>query len=157
MSMELNEPPRTGYRVFEFVTSLSWSHDLHGVLRAEGKPTLDISSPPEFQGGTGVWTPEDLFVSSINACLMTTFLASAARKRVKVVSYTGSARGSLEHEEGVYRFTRILLTPRVIVEAGTNVKEVEHLIRDAHLRCFIARSVTTEVEVVPEISWAPAD
>ncbi len=149
--MDLTQNTPTRHQAFDFTTTTFWTAGLKGVLRSEGKPSLDVSSPPEFKGMPGVWSPEELFVASINACLMETFLASVARTQIVLKAYESGARGSLEYLEGVYRFSKILLTPRIVVGPGASTNEVSRLIHEAHLKCFITRSVTTDVEVVPEI------
>jgi hypothetical protein len=60
-------------------TAVRWTGEKRGVSTANGKPPIDVATPPEFQGHEGIWSPEDLFVSSVNACVMMTFLAFAER------------------------------------------------------------------------------
>src|SRR5581483_8695907 len=45
-----------------------------GQVHANGLPAVTFSTPPEFKGEAGFWTPEHLFVASAEACLMATFL-----------------------------------------------------------------------------------
>jgi organic hydroperoxide reductase OsmC/OhrA len=147
---ETQEPTRR-YKSFSYSVETAWSHDRQGALTSDGKPVLEVASPPEFRGVPGVWTPEDLFVAAIDACQMTTFLALAFRARLALNSYRSHARGVLEHSEGGYRFTSVALTPTIGVGEGTDVGEVQRLVEEAHKSCLIARSLTTRVEVQANI------
>jgi organic hydroperoxide reductase OsmC/OhrA len=52
-------------------TEVEWSERRRGNLRSDGLPEVQIAAPPEFQGDAGTWTPEHLFVGSVNVCFMT--------------------------------------------------------------------------------------
>jgi organic hydroperoxide reductase OsmC/OhrA len=151
--MESGAPQRR-YKKFEYSTQTKWTGDRKGITSSSGKPDLIASSPPEFKGIPGVWTPEDLYVASIELCHMTTFMSFATRKGIQLKSYESSARGILEQDEGGYRFTTVTITQRIVVESGTDPSLVEEVLRDAHTNCLVARSITTKVELVPEISFA---
>ncbi len=66
---------------FVYETRLKWKGSREGLLTSEGKPSIEISTPPEFKGQPGVWTPETLLVASVHTCVMTTFLYYAEKKR----------------------------------------------------------------------------
>ena len=106
------------YKSFRYRNDLMWKSGRRGVMSSLGKPELEVGSPPEFRGEPGVWTPEDMYVGALNACLMLTFLAFADRKGLGLVAYETSAEGSLEHVEGRYRITEVAVRPRVVVSAA---------------------------------------
>jgi organic hydroperoxide reductase OsmC/OhrA len=110
--------PKKAYRSFRYKNKLVWKSGRWGLMSSPGKPEIQVGSPPEFRGEPGVWTPEDMFVGSLNACLMLTFLAFADRKGLGLVAYETSAEGSLEHVEGRYRITEVAVRPRVVVSAA---------------------------------------
>lgn len=141
--------PSVKPKSFTYHTSLEWKGGKRGILNAEGKPPIDISSPPEFKGEPGRWTPEDLFVASVEMCLMLTFLSLAQRKQLDVKTYTSRAEGLLEFADGGFRFTRITLKPVLSMETGTDPNLVEKTIHDAHQACLISRSMNCEVLVEP--------
>jgi organic hydroperoxide reductase OsmC/OhrA len=136
---------------FTYQTALEWKGNRRGMLSSEGKPSLAVSSPPEFKGEPGFWTPEDLFVAAVEVCHMATFLSFAQRKGVAIESYRSSARGTLEFIDGDYRFTRIVLTPEIAITNRTEEVDVHVLLRDAHKHCLVSNSVNTVVEVNPTI------
>lgn len=140
---------------FTYKTCSTWTEGRSGTLGSEGKPTLKISSPPEFKGERGVWTPEDLFVGSVEMCHMTTFLSFAAQKKIAIVSYRSHANGVLEYIDGDYRFTRIVIFPTITVGHEVVETEVHALLREAEKHCLVANSIASIVEVNPTIIVQP--
>ena len=64
---------------YTYRTSVRWSQQKKGNISSPGKPEIEVATPPEFKGHEGIWSPEDLFVASVNVCVMSTFLAFAER------------------------------------------------------------------------------
>lgn len=148
---ETVEQPKARHKTFTYNTSLAWAGNRAGILSSEGKPPFRVSSPPEFKGEAGVWSPEDLFVASVEICHMSTFLAFAIRKQLPLVSYQSNALGTLEFIDGDYRFSRIVISPAITVGAGASEGDVHALMREAHRHCLVANSITAVVEVNPTI------
>ena len=146
------EPVRK-FKTFTYYTSLEWQHDRQGKLASDIKPVLDVSSPPEFKGIPGLWTPEDLFVASVEICTMSTFLSFGGRKNIPLVSYKSSAEGTLENVDGKYRFTKIVITPAIVVKSEWTREQVEEVVHAAHDNCLIANSMTAIVEIIPTIEF----
>lgn len=146
--------PAVRHKTFIYSTHVTWQQERTGLLRSRSKPALPFSSPVEFQGEEGLWTPEDFFVASVNGCLMTTFLAMAERSGLSVHSYASEAEGFLEFEDGSFRFTRITVRPRMTVSRPEDVEESMETLEKAHQRCLIANSIRSHVAVEPEISLA---
>ena len=55
-----------------------------------------------------------------------------------------------------YRFSEVLLRPRVVIEAGGELALAEELLHRSHELCFIARSVSFPVRHEPEVSVGAA-
>lgn len=142
-------------KAFTYKTSTTWTEGRSGTIGSEGKPTLKISSPPEFKGERGVWTPEDLFVGSVEVCHMTTFLSFAAQKKMTIVSYRSHANGVLEYIDEDYRFTRIVIFPTITVGKDVVETDVHALLREAEKHCLVANSIASIVEVNPTIIVHP--
>ena len=102
--------PQVKHKTFTYATDLEWLQARQGKLCSGSKPVLDVSSPPEFKGIPGVWTPEDLFVASAEICAMSTFLSFGGRKNIPLISYRSSAEGVLEFVDGRYRFTKVRIS-----------------------------------------------
>jgi peroxiredoxin-like protein len=149
--MEKADKGKIRHKAFTYRTSTSWTGGKSGVLNADGKPALKISNPPEFSGESGVWTPEDMFVASVEVCHMATFLSFAARKDIPIISYKSHANGVLEFVEGDYKFSRIVIFPTVVVSGLVAEKEVHALLKEAQKHCLVANSIASIVEVSPTI------
>ena len=143
--------PKTIYKAFWYESEVRWESGRRGRICSAGKPEVQISSPPAFRGEAGIWTPEDLFVASVNACTMTTFLAYAQHNNLPLVVYESDAEGLLEQVEGKFRFTKIVLHPHVEVKSEEAIPLARHILDDAHKDCLITNSTTAEVEMFPQI------
>lgn len=141
--------PMIKHKTFSYSNQLKWVWKRSGMLNAAEKPEIRVSSPPEFRGESGVWTPEDLFVASVNICQMTTFLAFAEKKKLPVLAYSCEAEGTLEFVNGNFRFTRITLRPTVHFTDEATSEEVQTVMEDAHRRCLISNSILAEVVLEP--------
>jgi organic hydroperoxide reductase OsmC/OhrA len=144
-------PTKTKFKTFTYSTGLTWLEGKMGTLASDARPGIQISSPPEFKGPAGFWTPEDLFVGSVEMCQMLTFLSLAQKHNLPLVSYKSSATGTLEFIDGQYRFTRVVITPTVVVDEPAGETDVHLLLREAHKHCLIANSVTAVIEVNPSV------
>ena len=149
--METAEQGRTRHRTFTYKTATEWIEGKSGVLSSEGKPTLKISSPPEFRGEAGLWTPEDMFVASVEICHMSTFLSFAAKKNLPILSYKSHANGILEFVDGDYRFTRIVIFPTIVVAGPVPEADVHSMLRETEKHCLVANSIASIVEVNPTL------
>jgi organic hydroperoxide reductase OsmC/OhrA len=115
---------------------------------------LDMSADPAFRGDPSRLNPEQLLVMAASSCQLLSFLAIAARKRVRVTAYEDDASGVMPmrpEDGGPVRITQIVLRPRITVAPGTDQTLVEQLVRQGHDECYIANSLTTEVRVEPTI------
>src|SRR5580765_415230 len=84
-----------------YETEVEWTDQRRGDLESPGLASLEVASPPEFQGHEGVWTPEHYFVAAVNSCFMTTFLAIAEMSKLEFLSFDCKAVGKLEKVEGI--------------------------------------------------------
>lgn len=145
--------PQFRPKSYTYRTSLAWTGTRAGQLECEGKPGFRVASPPEFKGEAGVWSPEDLFVASVNICTMTTFLAFAERAKIVLHGYHSDAEGTLELVDGGFRFTRIVVRPRVKVLAG-HEEQARQVMEDSHKKCLVSNSMRCEVVVEADVAAA---
>ncbi|MCF7803434.1 MAG: OsmC family protein [Candidatus Marinimicrobia bacterium] len=143
--------PKRKFKTFKYETSVDWTGNRAGNLTAEGKPDVEVSSPPEFKGEAGKWSPEDLFVAAVESCTMTTFLALAFHKDLPLESYESSAVGTMENDGGGYEFTKIVVKPVVRVETEEAIDLAERLMEKAHDRCLISNSIKGKTRVEADI------
>jgi organic hydroperoxide reductase OsmC/OhrA len=143
------ESARTEHKSFRYRTGVSRVAGRSAILSSRGKPPLLISSPPEFGGGRGLWSPEELFVASIEVCLMLTFVGIAEKRGLRFASYESTAEGLLELELQSYRFTRVSVAPVITLDDEPSFAAAREIIERAHRTCLVANSVRCEVIVDP--------
>ncbi len=140
-----------------YETTVTWTGGHDGHVRMGNGPEMDFSAPPQSQGRAGVLTPEDAFVGAVNTCVMLMFIWAAERFRLDLVSYECRAEGTkLIELDRTEIFTQVVLKPRIVVRAGTELPEaVEKRVRRgleaAQKFSLVANSVKSEVMIEPEI------
>ncbi|PKL26228.1 MAG: osmotically inducible protein OsmC [Spirochaetae bacterium HGW-Spirochaetae-2] len=142
--------------IHTYTTNVQWSAMRKGKLGTKGMPTIEVATPPEFPGGhPGIWSPEHLFVGSAEICLMTTFLSIAEKSKLVFLNYTSEATGTLEKTDAGMQFTRIVITPTVVVASDDDVERTVKILDKAERYCLISNSMKTEVSIEPKVVVRP--
>ena len=140
---------------YSYSTEVEWTGERHGDLRAPVLPQLQIDAPPEFKGHDGVWTPEHLFVASVNSCFMTTFLAIAENSKHEIVSFKAGATGKLEKlSDRGFVMTEITLRPTLVISNARDFERANRILEKAEKHCLISNSIRSETKLKPEITVA---
>jgi organic hydroperoxide reductase OsmC/OhrA len=130
-----------------YEVKIDWTHDRIGDLIIEDKPTVQIATPPEFEGGIpGIISPEDLFVASAATCMMTTFVTFSKKMRFEFESFSCKGIGTLERVEKGFEFTRILLKSSVTVESEDLISKAERALELAGKYCLVSNSMKCQVD-----------
>jgi len=119
----------------------------HTIGFKNSQETVILSASPAYRGDGSKADPEDLLVAALSSCHMLSFLAIAAKKKLTVHSYQDDAVGFLENDNGKLWITRVILRPKVAIDA--DAETLAHIHHLAHEACFIANSVKTQVSVEP--------
>lgn len=138
-------------KTFTYRTKVKWNEERKGVLSCDGKPDIDVATPPEFKGHEGIWTPEDLYVAALSSCFMTTFLGTAAWKELKFLSFECDAEGTLARPDKEFLFTHAHLRPRVVLPEDGDEELARWCLEFAENDCLIAHSIGTKISMEPEI------
>jgi organic hydroperoxide reductase OsmC/OhrA len=94
----------------EYTSTARWTRGRGGIANAEtAEQAIAFSSPVEFQGQPGMWTPEHFLIAAVAGCFVTTFISIAELSKFEVVSLEVSAVGELEKVERGLQFTRVVL------------------------------------------------
>ena len=129
-------------------TEVEWKGQRRASLRAPGLPDLEVSTPPEFKGEAGYWTPEHLFVAAAEVCLMATFIGIAENSKLHVEAYRSSARGHLEKVEGKgLVFTEIVISILITLESLEDRGRAERILEKAEKGCLVANSILSRLHV----------
>jgi organic hydroperoxide reductase OsmC/OhrA len=141
---------KRAYKSFRYNNSLVWNSARRGRTSAPGKPEMDVGSPPEFKGEPGVWSPEELLVGALNACLMLTFVSLAQSKGLPFVAYESAAEGLLENVDGRYRITEVSVQPSVALKSRADFEAARAIMNEVEKNCFISNSITAKVKLAPQ-------
>ena len=135
-----------------YKTSVKWDEGRIGTLSADTLDSFKVATPPEFPKGVpNTWSPEHLYVASINICLMTTFLAIAENSRLEFTSFSCEGTGKLEKVDGRFMISEVELKPEIKVKSERDKERVERIIVKAEEHCLISNSVKTKIILNPTI------
>lgn len=117
------------------------------IIGVTGKTPIPGSADPAFRGDPTRWNPEELLIASLSACHKLWYLHLCAVSGIGVLAYRDRATGLMVEDASTGgRFSRVILHPHVTVRSDDDIAIAEGLHRDAHAKCFIARSVNFPVE-----------
>ena len=115
--------------------------------------TWSLSGDPAFLGDPERLNPEQLLLAAAVSCQLLSFLAVAARARIDVLGYEDDAEADMPEDDKPMRITAIRLRPRITVATGTRPSRVQ-CSSLAHKECFIASSLSSEMDVQATIVFA---
>jgi organic hydroperoxide reductase OsmC/OhrA len=122
------------------------SDGTHAVLSAPRREPILAGAPPEFGGSDDVWSPEQLLLAAVNACLMTTFQALAAREPFASLEYRDHVEGTIDRTREGLRFVTIKHYVELRVPPEDRARAAA-LLERARKHCLIANSLNLPVEV----------
>ena len=136
---------------YTYNTQLEWTGEKKGILKYKGKPDIVVACPPEFGGHPGIWSPEDLFLASVEVCTMTTLLWFTNKEDLTLKSYKSEAIGNVELVGGVFQFSSITIKVEINVLSEEDGLRVEKILKKVKRACLITNSIETDVHIEPEI------
>jgi len=142
---------------FHFPLSVEWVGGRRVAARADGKPAIEITTPPVFRGtGPSVWSPEEFLVAAAASCLAVTFTGLAAREGLAYTNLKVDGDGVVgRRADGRFGFTRLLL--RLELETDpTQEAQARELAERAEETCLVSVSLDLPVETVIEVRTRPA-
>jgi len=134
-----------------FTTELYWSGDKFGVVGSSSLKSFSVSTPPEFGGPEGEWSPEHLFLSSITSCFMSTYLTFVNKMKIENTGFECTATGQVEIVDGKYKFTYIHIYPKAFVGNDIDVERAKVAMEKTKKYCLISNSVNAEIVQHPEV------
>jgi peroxiredoxin-like protein len=138
-------------------TNAVWTMRRRGIVSADDVPrTINFSAPPEFQGEPGLWTPEHLLMASVATCFLATFRALAENSKLQVARLEVEAEGLLEKQEGSFRFTQVVVRPRLTITDAADQERAQRLLEKAERACLISRSLSSHLEMRAKLEVAAA-
>ena len=117
-----------------------------------GGEVVQASASTDFNGTASRVSPEEALIASTSSCHMLTFLALAAKKGYRVLSYVDNPVGSLgRNERDEQAITDVTLRPRVVFAEETPISEDDFhtLHQDARALCFVANTLNAKITLDP--------
>ena len=135
-----------------FSTDIEWSGEKSGTVSLlEGKKNILVSTPPEFGGPEGDWSPEHLFLSSITSCFMSTYLVFVDKMKIEHTGFECTTTGQVELVDGKYKFTFIHLYPKAFVGTVAHVEKAQIALEKSKKYCLVSNSINAETILHPEV------
>jgi len=125
-----------------------WQFDGGAEVPASSSPQV---VPPPYSDSAAV-DPEEAFLASLSSCHMLWFLSIAAKRGFVVDEYIDTAEAYIgKNTGGKTAITMAILRPAVKYspDAAPTADVNRALHHEAHKKCFIANSVTTEIRIEP--------
>jgi organic hydroperoxide reductase OsmC/OhrA len=110
-----------------------------------GAKDTEIGPPVEYGGSADTLNPEELFVASINSCLMLVFYHFADKSGVAIESYEADAEGTVEKTRNGLRFTKVSVQAKVKAQAANAGGKLDELAELAEKFCLVSNSVSCPV------------
>lgn len=101
----------------------------------------------EAHGDPALLNPEQLVVAAASSCQLLWFLHLASKARIDVVEYEDRAEGHMP----AGAITEVVLRPRIVVAGDAPDERIRRLCELAHRECNVAKSLTAQVRVEPEV------
>lgn len=131
------------------VTSVTRTLPARARIQSEQMKPLEAGPSQQFDGDATTWSAEQLLLSSIATCLLTTFEAFAARDKIEIHAWSTHASGTVERTADGLQFTSIVLSLDMTI--GGNVTSVEQTLEDARRYSLVLSSLRTPVVIETQI------
>jgi peroxiredoxin-like protein len=124
----------------------------YAALSTPGPPDLRSAPPLEYDGPGDAWSPESLLLAAVEACFLFTLRAVAKASKVEFVSLDLRSEGTVDRQNGVTRFTEIVLRPRLALASDGDRDRARAMLEKTKKACLVTASLSTPVRVEPEIT-----
>ncbi len=111
---------------------------------------LNAGSAPDYGGKENEINPEQSLAAAISSCHMMTFLSLALKMKWPVKSYKDKAYAYIgKNSKGQMFINKIELNPKIIFDDNFSVSkdEMEKMQDRSHRYCFVANSLSPDVEI----------
>ena len=134
-----------------FTNTVAKREDNPAKTTMSGTREVEVGPPPVYGGSELALNPEEMFVASINSCIMLVFYHFAKKLKVEVLSYNSEAQGKVEKTKNGLRFTSVELKAEVVLGGNNQVDRIEEIAQLAEKYCLVSGSVACPVEYGVEV------
>jgi len=132
-------------------TVITWNEEKKAFLCSVGNRTIEIVASPASKRHDDMFTPEELFVDSVEGFIKDAFMDFAKRNNLEVLSYESEGQGIVKKVEDKLIFTEIKIRPQITVATNSQIEKAKELIKIAVKDCFISNFITAKINIKPEI------
>lgn len=134
-------------RTIEFQAGIKWRIGKFGeVFVGEDKKSRGLVNPPPVFGGVdGTYNAEDMLISSLALCQMSTFLHFVSANEIDLISYENQVVGTLTKGKDGFSYTHYKINVDIVVASGDRDKAVK-AVELAKRFCLISNSLKGEEE-----------
>lgn len=137
--------------MWTYETTVKWSGGKKGRALCAGKPDIEISTPPEFGGPEGCWTPEDLLAASVAGCLMTSALFFIERDSIALSSCECRARAVMQKTPQGLAITGISVDVNISLQDPGQEPALRRALERAEASCPVSKSLNCPVELALQL------
>ncbi len=134
-------------RTIDFQACIKWRGGKFGeIFVREDKQSRGLVNPPPVFGGIdGTFNAEDMLVSALAMCQMSTFLHFVSANKIDLISYENQVVGTLTKGKDGFSYTHFKIDVDIVVDAGhaDKAKEATELVKRF---CLITNSLKGEEE-----------
>ena len=113
---------------------------------------LRTAPPADYDGPGDAWSPEHPLLASVQARFLFTLRAVVCLSKVQFMALELDAPGTVDRQDGVTRFTEIVLRLRLTVPSGTDREQALHVLEESKKTCWVSASLATPIRLEPEIT-----
>jgi organic hydroperoxide reductase OsmC/OhrA len=134
-----------------FKNSLTKIEQNRAVISMSGIESIEIGPPAQYGGSPDTLNPEELFVGSINGCIMLVFYHFAKKYGLTVHRYNSIAEGTVEKTKDGLRFTKVLVNAKIERDGADHTGGLEEIKLLAEKHCLVSNSVSCPVIYTVEV------
>jgi organic hydroperoxide reductase OsmC/OhrA len=116
-----------------------------------GISETEIGPPPVYGGSPNSLNPEEMFVASVNSCIMLVFYHFANKYEVEIASYHSEAEGKVEKTKYGLRFTNVEVRAKVSLVSAESTAKIEEIAQLAERYCLVSGSLACPVQYNVEV------
>ena len=128
-----------------FMNTVYKEADTPATTQMSGVTNAEIGPPECYGGSADALNPEELFVASINSCIMLVFYHFADKYKVGISSYSTEASGTVEKTKNGLRFTSVKVNAAVTLDDESQAEKIEGIAELAEKYCLVSGSVSCPV------------
>jgi len=134
-----------------------WASEKTGLVKSDSAPNaIHFSTPPQFGGVEGRWSPEDLLLSAVASCFTSTFQALAEYSKFHFTDLQVEVQGCVKKSESGYMFSEIVIRPTVKIRTDEDRPVAERLMEKSKRLCLVSRALAVAQRFEPLVQVPPS-